>query len=187
MYVLRGICLQKGRLNQHHDIIREEPSGTDPCPICGSVRKCDVHWEHIRPFDEYEMEEIANNYDGIGGCNVFPGGVPGPFNPRLVIFVDHPEATRERILERIRRRISMHQDGQRTYELIFVSRRRGTMQAKMGVKEKFGQLVDQWRFFEPSFAPMIEFRDIDGVWVRTYHANQNRMIYSHAVPNPLEV
>ena len=36
------------------------------------------------------------------------------------------------------------------------------MQAKMGVKEKFGQLVDQWRFFEPSFAPMIEFRILMG-------------------------
>ena len=39
----------------------------------------------------------------------------------------------------------MHQDGQRTYELISFHEAEEP-QAKMGVKEKFGQLVDQWKF-----------------------------------------
>ena len=155
MYVLQRIefCLQKGRLNQHHDIIREEPSGTDPCPICGSVRQCDVHWESdllmngrnlLMNMKWKKLRTITMELEDV----MYFWRSTWTFQPQISYFrrtTQKPQI--ERILERIRKRISMHQDGQRTYELIFVSRSRGTMQAKMGVKEKFGgELVDQWRF-----------------------------------------
>ena len=101
---------------------------------------------------------------------MFPGGTPGAFNPRLVIFVDYPGLTKEMILSKIRSRIQRHMRGERTEELIFVSRQRFTMQRMFQIQEKFRQLVDQWRFMDATFAPMIEFRDEANYWVRRYES-----------------
>ena len=38
------------------------------------------------------------------------------------------------------------------------------------IQEKFGQLVDQWRFMDATFAPRIEFRDEANFWVRRYNS-----------------
>jgi hypothetical protein len=107
---------------------------------------------------------------------VFPGGVPGPFNPRLVIFVDHPDIELEDIIRKIRSRIRKHMRGMRTEELILVSRHQFTMQRMFGLREKFGMLVQQWRFMDASFAPMIQFRDESQGWVRTYESPYHLMV-----------
>ena len=98
------------------------------------------------------------------------GGTPGAFNPRLVIFVDYPGLTKEMILSKIRSRIQRHMRGERTEELIFVCRQRFTMQRMFQIQEKFRQLVDQWRFMDATFAPLIEFRDEANYWVRRYES-----------------
>ena len=169
MFVLRGYCNQKGYLG-NGEITSEHYRVIDPCPSCGQVQLCDVHWEEPRPFDDGDIDRISSEFAYDGGCNVFPGGVPGPFNPRLVIFVDHPAINKEDILSKIRSRIQRHMAGQRTEEIIFVSRHRFTMQRMFGIKEKFGQLVDQWRFMDATFAPLIQFRDEHERWVRSYHS-----------------
>ena len=46
--------------------------------------------------------------------------------------------------------------GERTEELIFVSRQRFTMQRMFQIQQKFRRLVDQWRFMDATFAPRIE-------------------------------
>ena len=169
MFVLRGYCNEKGYLG-NGEITSEHYREIDPCPSCGQVQLCDVHWEEPRPFDDGDIDRISSEFARDGGYNVFPGGVPGPFNPRLVIFVDHPAINKEDILAKIRSRIQRHMAGQRTEEIIFVSRHRFTMQRMFGIKEKFGQLVDQWRFMDATFAPLIQFRDEHERWVRSYHS-----------------
>ena len=74
------------------------------------------------------------------------------------------------ILSKIRSRIQRHMRGERTEELIFVSRQRFTMQRMFQIQEKFRQLVDQWRFMDATFAPLIEFRDEVNNWVRRYES-----------------
>ena len=44
-----------------------------------------------RSMMEMLIASLLSTHDG--GCNVFPGGTPGAFNPRLVIFIDYPGLT----------------------------------------------------------------------------------------------
>lgn len=168
VYVLRGYCKQEGHLDHRQPMNADVPSKTNPCPRCGGMDTCDTHWEELRPFDDEDVERIAAEYRGEGGCNVFPGGTPGPFNSRLVIFVDHPGLTKAMVLGKIRSRIQRHMNGQRTVELIFVGRHRSTVQQMFEIREKFRQLVNEWRFIDPTFAPHIEFRDEWNIWYRRY-------------------
>jgi len=87
-----------------------------------------------------------------------------------VIFIDHPDIELEDIIRKIRSRIRKHMRGMRTEELILVSRHQFTMQRMFGLREKFGMLVQQWRFMDASFAPMIQFRDESQGWVRNYES-----------------
>ena len=173
MYVLRGYCAKEGTLWYSEKVTSDHQRPTDPCPSCGQIQTCDVHWEEPRPFDDGDIDRIASEYGPDGGCNVFPGGVPGPFNPRLVIFVDHPDIELEDIIRKIRSRIRKHMRGIRTEELIFVSRHQFTMQRMFGLREKFGMLVQQWRFMNASFAPLIQFRNESQGWQRTYVSNEH--------------
>ena len=173
MFVLRGYCAEHGALWHGEKITSDHHRPTDPCPSCGQTQTCDVHWEEPRPFDGGDIDRIASEYGPDGGCNVFPGGVPGPFNPRLVIFVDHPDIELEDIIRKIRSRIRKHMRGMRTEELIFVSRYQFTMQRMFGLREKFGMLVQQWRFMDASFAPLIQFRNESQGWQRTYVSNEH--------------
>jgi hypothetical protein len=66
--------------------------------------------------------------------------------------------------------------GMRTEELILVSRHQFTMQRMFGLREKFGMLVQQWRFMDASFAPMIQFRDESQGWVRNYESPYHLMV-----------
>ena len=168
MFVLRGFCHQQGSLERRPPIVSEMHSDTDPCPACGGIHTCEVYWSEPLPFTDGDIDFIASQYNYDGGCNVFPGGSPGSFNSRLVIFVDFPGLTKEMIVSKIRSRIQRHMRGERTEELIFVSRQRFTMQRMFEIREKFGQLVDQWRFMDSTFAPLIEFRDEARFWVRRY-------------------
>jgi hypothetical protein len=45
-----------------------------------------------------------------------------------------------------------------------------------GLREKFGMLVQQWRFMDASFAPMIQFRDESQGWVRSYESAYRLMM-----------
>jgi hypothetical protein len=171
MFVLRGYCQKDGNLSQNKPIYYNFYLETNSCPNCGSLDTCDVHLEEPRPFTDGDIDFIASQYNRDGGCNVFPSGTPGPFNPRLVIFVDYPGLTKEMILSKIRSRIQRHMRGERTEELIFVARHRFTMQRMFEIQEKFGQLVDQWRFMDATFAPRIEFRDEARFWVRHYDSS----------------
>ena len=187
MFVLRGYCVEHGSMWNREKITSEHHRPTDPCPSCGQAQTCDVHWEEPRPFDDEDMDRIASEFAHDGGCNVFPGGVPGPFNPRLVIFVDHPDIELEDIIRKIRSRIRKHMRGMRTEELIFVSRHQFTMQRMFGLREKFGMLVQRWRFMDASFAPLIQFRNESQGWERTYTSNYHLPILlyggiSHAEP-----
>jgi len=176
MFVLRGYCAEHGALWHGEKITSDHHRPTDPCPSCGQTQTCDVHWEEPRPFDGGDIDRIASEYGPDGGCNVFPGGVPGPFNPRLVIFVDHPDIELEDIIRKIRSRIRMHMRGMRTEELILVSRHQFTMQRMFGLREKFGMLVQQWRFIDASFAPLIQFRNESQGWVRNYESPYHLMV-----------
>ena len=170
MFVLRGFCQKEGNLAHREPICSDIYWRTNPCHLCGGEDTCDTHWEEPRPFDDGDVDRIASQYGYDGGCNVFPGGTPGAFNPRLVIFVDYPGLTKEMILSKIRSRIRRHMRGERTEELIFVCRQRFTMQRMFQIQEKFRQLVDQWRFMDATFAPLIEFRDEATYWVRRYES-----------------
>ena len=170
MFVLRGYCQKEGNLSQREPIYSDVYFETNPCPNCGIQDTCDVHWEEPHPFNDGDIDYIASQYNRDGGCNVFPGGTPGSFNPRLVIFVDYPGLDKDMILSKIRSRIQRHMRGERTEELIFVARHRFTMQRMFEIQEKFGQLVDQWRFMDASFAPRIEFRDEARFWIRRYES-----------------
>jgi hypothetical protein len=176
MFVLRGYCAEQGPLWHGEKVTSDHHRPTDPCPSCGQTQTCDVHWEEPRPFDDADVDRIASEYGSDGGCNVFPGGVPGPFNPRLVIFVDHPDIELEDIIRKIRSRIRKHMRGMRTEELIFVSRHQFTMQRMFGLREKFGMLVQRWRFMDESFAPLIQFRDESQGWERTYKSTYHLMV-----------
>ena len=187
MFVLRGYCAEQGPLWHGEKVTSDHHRPTDPCPCCGQVQTCDVHWEEPRPFDDRDVARIASEYGPDGGCNVFPGSVPGPFNPRLVIFVDHPDIELEDIIRKIRSRIRKHMRGMRTEELILVSRHQFTMQRMFGLREKFGMLVQQWRFMDSSFAPLIQFRNESQGWERTYTSNYHLAVLpyggiSHAGP-----
>ena len=171
MFVLRGYCQKEGNLSQRKPIYSDVYFESNPCPNCGTQDTCDVHWEEPHPFNDGDIDYIASQYNRDGGCNVFPGGTPGAFNTRLVIFVDYPGLTKEMILSKIRSRIQRHMRGERTEELIFVARHRFTMQRMFEIQEKFGQLVDQWRFMDASFATRIEFRDEADFWVRRYESS----------------
>jgi len=146
MYVLRGYCAKEGTLWYSEKVTSDHQRPTDPCPSCGQIQTCDVHWEEPRPFDDGDIDRIASEYGPDGGCNVFPGGVPGPLK---------------------------HMRGIRTEELIFVSRHQFTMQRMFGLREKFGMLVQQWRFMDASFAPLIQFRNESQGWQRTYVSNEH--------------
>ena len=93
-----------------------------------------------------------------------------------MIFVDHPDIILEDIIRKIRSRIRKHMRGMRTEELILVSRHQFTMQRMFGLREKFGMLVQQWRFMDESFAPMIQFRDESQGWVRNYESPYHLMV-----------
>ena len=112
MFVLRGFCQKEGNLAHREPICSDIYWRTNPCHLCGGEDTCDVHWEEPRPFDDGDVDRIASQYSYDGGCNVFPGGTPGPFNPRLVIFVDYPGLTKEMILSKIRSRIQRHMRGE---------------------------------------------------------------------------
>ena len=170
MFVLRGFCQKEGNLAHREPICSDIHWRTNPCHLCGGEDTCDTHWEEPRPFDDGDVDRIASQYGYDGGCNVFPGGTPGAFNPQLVIFVDYPGLTKEMILSKIRSRIQRHMRGERTEEMIFVARHRFTMQRMFQIQEKFRQLVDQWRFMDATFAPLIEFRDEANYWVRQYES-----------------
>jgi len=180
MFVLRGYCREQGPLWDGKKVTSDHQQPTDPCPSCGQAQTCDVHWEEPGPFDDRDVARIATEYGPDGGCNVFPGSVPGPFNPRLVIFVDHPDIELEDITRKIRSRIRKHMRGMRTEELIFVSRHHFTMQRMFGLREKFGMLVQQWRFMDASFAPLIQFRDDSRGWVRNYESGYQLMIMPYS-------
>ena len=170
MFVLRGYCQKEGNLSQRKPIYSDVYFESNPCPNCGTQDTCDVHWEEPHPFNDGDIDYIASQYNRDGGCNVFPGGTPGAFNTRLVIFVDYPGLTKEMILSKIRSRIQRHMRGERTEELIFVARHRFTMQRMFEIQEKFGQLVGQWRFMDATFAQRIEFRDEANYCVRRYNS-----------------
>ena len=170
MFVLRGFCQKEGNLAHREPICSDYQWRLNPCHVCHGEDTCDIHWEEPGPFSDGDIDRLTSEFNYDGGCNVFPGGTPGAFNPRLVIFVDYPGVTKEMILAKIRSRVLRHLRGERTEELIFISRQRFTMQRTFNIQEKFRHLVDQWRFADPTFAPLIEFRDENRFWVREYES-----------------
>jgi len=174
IFVLNGWCQEKGHLSDG-EITSEIYQESEPCPSCGLCETCDVYWKELQPFNNRDIERVISEFEGDGGCNIFPGGVPGPFNPRLVIFVDYPGIEKGDILAQIRKRVLWHLSGQRTEEIIFVSRHKSTMQRMFGIKDKFGQLVKEWRFMDSTFAPLIQFRDEYSGWYRFYCAESYRI------------
>ena len=75
MFVLRGYCNEKGYLG-NGEITSEHYQEIDPCPSCGQVQLCDVHWEEPRPFDDGDIDEVriktAQLYDFKNGNPLMP-------------------------------------------------------------------------------------------------------------------
>ena len=64
----------------------------------------------------------------------------------------------------LRRRIRQHNNWDtRTLSIRFVSLTKRSMIAKMGTKH-FRPMVERWRWLEPTFAPIIQFRTMNFSW-----------------------
>ncbi len=144
-----------GQCKKHGNFLIRAPPfdyDQDPCPKCGGYQTCDIGYsEGEPPFKEEEMNEIAQDYPT--GSNVFPSDKPGPHNPVLIIFLNHPDATRDEILTYIRRRIRKHVRGEKTSKIHFHSQTEDCWGKLFPGKGKhYKHLVEQIRFLEPSFA-----------------------------------
>ena len=127
--------------------------GRDPCPKCRGYQTCDIQYhEGAIPFTQEEMKQIMQDY--TPSSNVFPGDKTGPHNPVLIIFLDHPDATRESILTYIRKRIIEHHAGLKTSKIHFHAQTYGDWMKLFPRLQKphFKKMVEQIRFLDPSFA-----------------------------------
>ena len=81
------------------------------------------------------MDRILSDEDTPYNHNVYPGGVPGRFQPHLVVFVDHPAFDVEQLEDTLRRRVRRHASPEtRTLSIRFVSLTKRSMFAKMGTQ-----------------------------------------------------
>ena len=163
MSLLKGFCRKEGRIDELEIFGDAELGYANPCPVCQGDRTCDTHWEE-EVFSDYDLEHILNDHDIHPDSNVFPSGVLGTFQPHLVIFVDHPKFDFSMLNELLRRRVSKHdQPGTATESIMLVAMSRRSMQRRMGTSH-LKKLVDQWRWMNPAFAPIVRFRTIDHRW-----------------------
>ena len=158
MAILTGWCACELCSSTLRPIEGLDDSQTNPCPCCGSVDTCDVSWSLEQPFSEDEMVAILDGYGGPESCNIFPGGIPGKFNPTLVIYVDGVGFDRKKFDAYMRDRVLKHLKGYgRTSEVILVSRTKSSMQSKLGCKT-FKKMVDEWRWIDETFAPYVSLQ-----------------------------
>ena len=118
-----------------------------------------------QPFSDDDVRNIFR--DEPDGCNVFPKGVPGPFDPVLVILVDDPNFKRGKFDQFMRERVIKHMSGQKTEKVVLVSRTRSSMSYRLGVG-KFRGMVDQWRWIDDTFAPDVLLRTDSRSWEKWY-------------------
>ena len=163
MPILLGHCQEVGHVDRLEIAVPDHTVQTGNCPLCGQVQTCDVHWRED-VFNPYDLDLIRNQEDMSAYHNVYPGGTPGRFHHHLVIFVDHPDFTFEGLEDLLRRRIRQHNNWDtRTLSIRFVSLTKRSMIAKMGTKH-FRPMVERWRWLEPTFAPIIQFRTMSFSW-----------------------
>ena len=167
MAVLVGWCETYRIIVDDLEINGQGLDYANPCPHCGAIGTCDVRWESEEPFSDIDIGEILNDRDIPGGCNVFPAGIPGPFNPALVIFVDHPNFKRSKFDDYMRDRVGKHMGGQRTNSVALVSRTKSSMKSKLEVGT-FRKMVDEWRWMDGTFSPDIRLRTKSRSWQKPY-------------------
>jgi len=168
MMQLRGYCHEIGTVD-HLELHAYAPEGhTNPCPQCGGQHTCDTFWASIA-VDENDIRRVLNDDDIDPQSNVFPGGSPSGFNPHLVVFVDHPEFSLERLSHILRTRVERHLRAiERTESIVIICRTKSSLHRQLSTAQ-LKPLVAQWRWFEPTFAPEIRFRTMDHRWnSRTY-------------------
>ena len=160
MAKLTGWCACELCAPTLRDIEGIDDSQTNPCPCCGGVDTCDVSWLSEPPFSENEMVAMLEQYGGPESCNIFPGGVPGKFNPILVIYVDKVGFERKKFDAYMRDRVLKHLNGgfrEKTDAVVLVSRTKSSMQSKLECKT-FQKMVDEWRWIDETFAPYVSLR-----------------------------
>ena len=163
MSLLKGFCRKEGHIDGLEIFGDAEPGYASPCPICQGDRTCDTRWED-EVFSENDLDEILHDHDIHPDSNVFPGGTPGAFQPHLVVFVDHPKFDLDRLNTLLRKRVAKHsKPGTATESITFVAMTRRSMHRKMGTSH-LKTLVDQWRWFNPTFAPLVRFRTKNHRW-----------------------
>ena len=167
MAVLVGWCVTYRTSVKDLEINGQGLGYANPCPHCGVIDTCDVQWISEEPFSDIDIEGILNDRDIPDGCNVFPAGTPGPFNPALVIFVDHPNFKRSEFDDYMRDRVKKHVGGRRTNSVTLVSRTKSSMQSKLEV-QTFRKMVDEWRWMDGTFSPKVLLRTKSRSWQTPY-------------------
>ena len=163
MPILQGYCQEIGHVETLEISVAEPDGPADTCPLCGQHQVCGVRWREDE-FTPYDMDTILSDEDTPYNHNVYPGGVPGRFQPHLVVFVDHPAFDIEQLEDTLRRRVRRHASPEtRTLSIRFVSLTKRSMFAKMGTKQ-FRPMVDRWRWLDATFAPIITFRTMNRSW-----------------------
>ena len=167
MPVLVGWCRTHNISVDDLGIIGQGSGHENHCTHCGVIDTCNVRWIPEEPFSEKDMKNILEDSDFQYGCNVFPEGVPGTFNPALVIFVDHPNFNRSEFDAYMRQRVRKHMGGQRTNSVTLVSRTKPSMQNKLEVRT-FRKMVDEWRWIDGTFSPKVRLRTKSQSWQKQY-------------------
>jgi hypothetical protein len=163
MSLLKGFCKKEGHIEQFEIFGDADPGYANPCPLCQGDRTCDTRWED-EVFSEHDLDQILHQHDIHPDSNVFPSGTQGAFQPHLVVFVDHPKFDLDQLNMLLRHRVAKHNEpGTATESITLVAMTRRSMVRRMEATH-LKTLVKHWRWFNPTFAPLVRFRTKDHRW-----------------------